>query len=84
MTDLGDLSDVAVVGLTKAGELLDCGEWYVRKLIKEDKLKSFLEGKTRKVTVRSIKDHVERSLEAQTPPPTTPPVPRRSKGGARK
>lgn len=84
MSDAGDLSDVAVVGLSKAGELLDCGEWYVRKLIKEGKLKSFLDGKTRKVTVRSIKDRLEHLLEAQTAPPTTPPVPRRNSDDARK
>jgi hypothetical protein len=79
MTDVGDLSHVAAVGLGKTGELLDCGEWYVRELIRRGELDSYLDGKTRKVTVRSIKDRQERLLKAQTTPPTIPPVPRRRK-----
>jgi hypothetical protein len=78
MSDVGGLSDVAAIGLGKTGEVLDCGEWYVRQLIKRGELESYLDSRTRKVTVRSIKARQERLLKAQTPAPTIPPAPHRS------
>jgi hypothetical protein len=70
--------DLAAVGLGEASELLDASEWYVRELIKRGELESFLDGRTRKVTVRSIKVRQERLLKVQAPAPTIPPTPHRS------
>ena len=75
----GDLSDVAAVGLGKTGELLDASEWYVRELIKRGELESFLDGRTRKVTVRSIKARQDRLLKSSATPPTIPPTPSRGR-----
>jgi hypothetical protein len=75
----GDLSDVAAVGLSKARELTDSSEWYLRRLIKRGELVSFMDGRTRKVTVRSIKARQERLLKVQPTPPTIPPTPRRGR-----
>jgi hypothetical protein len=72
-------TDLAAVGLDKARELLDASEWYVRELIKRGELESYLDGRTRKVTVRSIKARQDRLLQAQTPAATIPPPPRRGR-----
>jgi hypothetical protein len=74
-----DLSEIAAVDLSKAAKLVDSSEWYVRQLIKQGKLQSFMDGRKRKVTLRSIKERQERLLKAQNAPPTIPPVPRRSR-----
>ena len=77
-----DLSEIAAVDLKKAAELEDSSEWYVRELIKRGELESYIAGRKRKVTVRSIKARQERLLKAQTAAPTIPPPPHR--GGSRK
>ena len=74
-----DLSEIAAVDLSKAAKLDDSSEWYMRQLIKRGELESFMDGRKRKVTLRSIKARQERLLKAQNAPPTIPPVPRRSR-----
>jgi hypothetical protein len=79
MGSVSNFEDVAAIGLAKTCELLDCGEWRVRELIKTHELISYMDGRVRKVTLRSIRARQERLLEAQTPAPTIPPKPNRSR-----
>ena len=48
-----------------AGRLLGCGLTRVYELIGSGVLESFLDGRNRKITTRSIRAHIERQLETQ-------------------
>jgi hypothetical protein len=55
-----------VVSPSKAMRMLDCGRTYLYELLSAGELESFLDGKSRKITVASIRARVERKLkEAQ-------------------
>jgi hypothetical protein len=73
------LSDVAALDLSDAGKLEGSSQWKMRKLIKEGEYESYMDGRKRKVTLRSIKARRDRLLKAQTAPPTIPPIPRCSR-----
>jgi excisionase family DNA binding protein len=49
-----------VVKPRKACMLLDCGLTHVYKLIADGDLESFLDGRSRKITVESIRKHIRR------------------------
>jgi hypothetical protein len=74
-----DLSDLAALDLRDACKLVGSSEWKMRKEIERGEYESYLDGRKRKITLRSIKDRQERLLKAQTAPPTIPPVPRRNR-----
>jgi excisionase family DNA binding protein len=47
-----------------ACELLDCGVTRIYELIADGELESFLDGRSRKITVKSIERYIERRLAA--------------------
>jgi hypothetical protein len=53
-----------VVGMTKAEALLDSGPDTLYDLIKSGELESYLEGKRRKITMRSIERLIQKRLAA--------------------
>jgi hypothetical protein len=74
-----DLSEFAALDLSDVCELESSSESKVRKDIERGEYESYLDGRKRKITLRSFKARRERLLNAQTPSPTIPPPPRRSK-----
>jgi hypothetical protein len=54
-------------------------EWKVRKLIKDKEYKSYIDGRTRKITRESYVARRNRLINEQKPSPTTPPPPDRAK-----
>jgi hypothetical protein len=74
-----DLSELAALHLRDACKLVGSSEWKMRKEIERGEYESYLDGNRRKVTLRSIKARQERLIKAQTPSPTIPPPPQRSK-----
>jgi excisionase family DNA binding protein len=52
-----------VVSPSRARELLDCGEARVYQLLKSGELKSFKDGKSRKILRASIDAYIERRLK---------------------
>jgi hypothetical protein len=52
-----------VVSPSKAMAMLDCGRTRLYQLLNSNALESFLDGKSRKITVASIQAHVRRKLE---------------------
>jgi hypothetical protein len=71
--------ELAALDLRDACELEGSSEWKMRKDIERGEYESYLDGRKRKITLRSIKARRERLLKAQTPSPTIPPPPQRSK-----
>jgi hypothetical protein len=61
-TGLGHDEAIGVVGTRRAKEMLDCGTTYLYELIAAGLLESYKEGKSRKITTRSIKSLIERRL----------------------
>jgi excisionase family DNA binding protein len=53
-----------VVSPAKACQLLDCGMTRIYALLAAGELQSYLDGRSRKITVDSIHDFVERRLAA--------------------
>jgi hypothetical protein len=53
-----------VVGMAKAGFLLDCGRDHLYDLIHAGELESFLQGSRRKITMRSIQALIAKRLAA--------------------
>jgi hypothetical protein len=48
-----------------AGDMIDCGLTRVYKLLAEGELASYLDGRSRKITVDSIRAYIARRLAAQ-------------------
>jgi excisionase family DNA binding protein len=66
-TDL-DHSEALVVSPVRAKAMLDCGTTTLYAMIAAGELESYRDGKSRKITVRSIKARIERMLaESRTP-----------------
>ena len=83
MSDVrSDLSELAALDLRDACKLDGSSEWKMRKLIKQGEVESYVDGRKRKVTLRSLKARRERLLKTQTAPSTIPPMPRRNSRGA--
>jgi excisionase family DNA binding protein len=51
-----------VVRPNKAMQLLDCSRVYLYQLINAGELESYRDGAARKITVRSIRDRIERKV----------------------
>jgi hypothetical protein len=60
-TDLTD-DDRLVVSPRSAWHMLDIGNTHGYELLKADELESYLDGRARKITVRSIRRYIERRL----------------------
>ena len=53
-----------VVSPRRARHLLDCGNTRLYELIAARELETYKDGKSRKITVASIKDYIARRIEA--------------------
>ena len=53
-----------VVSPRRAKHLLDCGNTRLYELLNSEELESYLDGRSRKITVSSIKAHIARRLAA--------------------
>jgi hypothetical protein len=62
-TGLGD-DEPLVVSPRRARHLLDCGNTRLYELISARELETFKDGKSRKITVASIKAYIVRRIEA--------------------
>jgi hypothetical protein len=60
---LGD-PERLVVSPRRARQMLDCGNTRLYELIKNNELESFLDGRSRKIVVASIRAYVARKLAA--------------------
>jgi len=54
--------DKLVVSPRRARHMLDCGNTRLYELLKQKELESYLEGRSRKITVESIHQLIERRL----------------------
>ena len=63
-TGLGDLGGALVVKPRQACRLLDCGHKRLYQLLAEGQLESFKDGRSRKITVESIRRYIARGLAA--------------------
>jgi hypothetical protein len=52
-----------VVSPSKAMAMLDCGRTHLYKMLNTKQLESYLDGKSRKITVASIQAHIQRKLQ---------------------
>ena len=66
-----------VVRPKRAWQMLDCGNTRGYELVKAGELESFLDGRSRKITVDSIHRYIARKLAAGGHNGTTAPQPRR-------
>ena len=64
-TSIGD-NEPLVVSPRRAMHMLDIGHSRLYELLAAGKLESFKDGKSRKITMRSIKSYIERQLGAAT------------------
>jgi hypothetical protein len=84
MTDSTALTDDQriVVSPRRARHMLDCGTTRLYQLLAAGELESFLDGRSRKITVASIKRYVDKKLSNTTahsnPPPRRRGRPRKS------
>jgi hypothetical protein len=62
-TGLGD-DEALVVSPRRARRMLDCGNTRLYELIAARELETFKDGKSRKITVASIKQYIARRIEA--------------------
>lgn len=67
-----------IVSPRRARYMLDCGITRLYRLLAAGELESFLDGRSRKITVTSIRRYVERRLDT-TPLPNRGARPRKSK-----
>jgi hypothetical protein len=74
-----DLAEIASVDISVACDMTDSSEWKIRKEVDRGELESFMDGRKRKITVRSIKARMERLIKAQNQSPTIPPPPDHAK-----
>ena len=75
-----------VVRPKRAWQMLDCGNTRGYELVKAGELESYLDGRSRKITVESIHRYIGRKLAAASPtdPAVTSATRRRRRGGPRK
>jgi len=59
--------DRLVVRPKRAFQMLDCGNTHGYELVKAGELESFLDGRSRKITVESIHRYIGRKLAAASP-----------------
>jgi len=64
LPDEGNLA--LVVSPRRAQQMLDCGETRLTELVKSGDVKSYKDGKSRKITVASIHAYIERKLAEAT------------------
>jgi hypothetical protein len=62
-TELGE-DQALVVSPRRARRMLDCGNTRLYELIAAQELETYKDGKSRKITVESIKNYVARRIEA--------------------
>jgi hypothetical protein len=62
-TELGK-DEPLVVSPRRARSMLDCGNTRLYELIAAHELETFKDGKSRKITVKSIKAYIARRIEA--------------------
>ena len=74
-TGLSDWEGALVVKPKVAWRLLACSNTRGYELIAAGEIDSFLDGRSRKITVDSIRRYVERRLAATPPTPSQSPVP---------
>ena len=67
-TGLGDLGGALVVKPRQACRLLDCGHKRLYQLLAEGQLESFKDGRSRKITMESIRRFIARGLAAAGEP----------------
>jgi hypothetical protein len=72
-----------VVSPRRARYMLDCGNTRLYELLKNNELESYLDGRSRRITVASIHRHIARRLAAKRAG-TTASQPRRPRGRPRK
>jgi excisionase family DNA binding protein len=70
-----------VVSPRRACHMLDCGNTHLYQLLAAGELDSYLDGRSRKITVASIKHYIHRNLASTTTVPNPPP---RHRGRPRK
>lgn len=58
-------SESLVVSPRRAAQMLDCGRTRLYELIESRELTSFLDGRSRKITVASIHQYVQRRIDEQ-------------------
>jgi len=61
-----------VVRPKRAWQMLDCGNTRGYELVKAGELESFLDGRSRKITVESIHRYIARKLAAEVPSEAAP------------
>ena len=61
----GACSESLVVSPRRAAQMLDCGRTRLYELIANRELLSFLDGRSRKITVASIHQYIQRRLAEQ-------------------
>jgi len=66
-----------------AWHLLGCGNTHGYALISDGELESYLDGRSRKITVHSIKAYIARRLAANRATTEAQPLPRRKRGRPR-
>jgi hypothetical protein len=59
-----DHDEALVVSPRRARRMLDCGNTRLYELISARELESFKDGKSRKITIASIKSYIARRIEA--------------------
>src|SRR5262245_14020040 len=75
-TGLGD-DERLVVSPRRARYMLDCGNTRLYELLKNNELESYLDGRSRKITVASIHRFMARRLVAEKAPRAATEAPRR-------
>jgi hypothetical protein len=63
-TGLGD-DERLVVSPRRARHMLDCGNTRLYELLKNNELDSYLDGRSRKITVASIHRHIAQGLKGR-------------------
>jgi hypothetical protein len=73
-TGLDDDQERLVVSPRRAMFMLDCGRTRLYEVIGQGELDSYLDGRSRKITVESIHRYIERRLQQHGSKGTTPPL----------
>jgi excisionase family DNA binding protein len=72
--NIGSDEQRLVVSPRRAMYMLDCGRTHVYELIAQGELVSYLDGRSRKITVESIHRYIERRLQQHGSKGTIPPL----------
>jgi hypothetical protein len=73
-----------VVSPRRARHMLDCGVTRLYDLLNAGEIESFLDGRSRKITVASIQAYIQRRLAAADSSSTKTSTPKRPRGRPRK